>query len=98
MELCQNEGKALTVTAGGQSWQRLPLKTKLITDKDDIAAVAKDVSTGLLRGRHSFHFGKGRGLLPGARHPHGRDKTPQTRPFFGEIRLQKPLRHRAGHS
>ncbi len=49
MELCQNEGKALTVTAGGQSWQRLPLKTKLITDKDDIAAVAKDVSAGLLR-------------------------------------------------
>lgn len=37
----QNEGKALLITCDQKSYERLPVKTKLITQEDDVAEVAK---------------------------------------------------------
>lgn len=41
-ELPINEGKQIAVTIDGISYQRIPIKTKLIVKDDDIAAVAKE--------------------------------------------------------
>lgn len=41
-ELPINEGKQIAVTVDGVSYQRIPLKTKLIVKDDDIAAVAEE--------------------------------------------------------
>jgi len=41
MELTPNEGKKCIIEVDGQRYERLPIKTHLITDKDNIIEVAK---------------------------------------------------------
>lgn len=48
-ELQANEGKKEVIAVGGESYRRLPLKTKLITAEDDIARIASEVSQGKLQ-------------------------------------------------
>lgn len=47
-ELKPNEGKQGVTTIDGVSYQRLPIKTHLITDKDDIVAVAEQYGSPVL--------------------------------------------------
>ena len=43
-KLKANEGKKETIEVNGKSFNRLPIKTHLVTDKDDIVEVAKQYS------------------------------------------------------
>jgi len=47
-ELPINEGKQIAVTIDGVSYQRIPIKTKLIVKDDDIAEVAKESALAYL--------------------------------------------------
>ncbi|MBR7142453.1 MAG: coenzyme F420-0:L-glutamate ligase [Clostridia bacterium] len=44
-----NDGKQLTIQAGESTFERLPLKTKLITQEDDIAEVAREFALPFLQ-------------------------------------------------
>ena len=41
MELTPNEGKSVIIEVDGVRYERLPIKTHLITDKDNIVDVAQ---------------------------------------------------------
>mgnify|MGYP001081423678 CR=1 FL=1 len=43
-----NSGKNLTIEVGGQKYARYPIKTKLVTEDDDIVAVVKESVSDLL--------------------------------------------------
>lgn len=47
-ELKPNEGKNAIIEVDGQGYERLPIRTHLITDKDDIIEVAKQYGTPVL--------------------------------------------------
>ena len=38
-----NEGKKLHIKIGAQTWARIPIKTHVITDKDDSISVLENV-------------------------------------------------------
>ena len=48
MELTPNEGKKVMIEVDGVRYERLPIKTHLITDKDDIIDVAQQYGTPAL--------------------------------------------------
>ena len=48
MELTPNEGKKVIIEVDGVRYERLPIKTHLITDKDDIIDVAQQYGTPAL--------------------------------------------------
>ena len=41
-ELVENEGKKRVTEKDGQKFERLPIKTRVITEKDDICEAAKE--------------------------------------------------------
>ena len=43
-QLRENDGKSIIIDVGGTLYERLPIKTSLITDKDDVGEVAKTYS------------------------------------------------------
>lgn len=45
----QNEGKALIIHCDGKQYERLPIKTKLVTKEDDITEVAKEFALPYLK-------------------------------------------------
>ena len=55
-ELKANEGKNVTIKAGGREYMRLPIRTELITDRDDIVEVAKKYSESLFEGPDDVLF------------------------------------------
>ena len=48
MELTPNEGKKVIIEVDGVEYERLPIKTHLITDKDNIVEVAKQYGSPVL--------------------------------------------------
>ena len=55
-ELKPNEGKKGTLEVDGISYQRLPIKTHLVTDKDDIIEVAKQYGSPVLSDKDDVLF------------------------------------------
>ncbi len=49
MELRENEGKNIKISCDGKEYCRIPIKTKLITDKDDIKEVAKEFALPFMK-------------------------------------------------
>lgn len=49
-----NLGKNLTIELDGQKWERIPIKTHVITDNDDILDVVKKYATGLIKEGDTF--------------------------------------------
>lgn len=43
--LAPNEGKSLTIEVDGRLWQRLPVKTHLVTENDDLTEVVREATT-----------------------------------------------------
>lgn len=93
-----NPGKQLVRTVDGVDYQRIPVKTHLITNTDDMADVvvhyAKDRMPG---GGHSFHLREGGGLHPEPGHPHGGHQAPEASRHPQPLCDQDPRRHRSGH-
>ena len=48
-ELTSNEGKNLNIEVDGVCYQRLPLRTHVVTDEDDICDVAETYASPFLR-------------------------------------------------
>lgn len=67
-----NPGKQLVRTVDGVDYQRIPVKTHLITNTDDMAdVVVRYAKDRMQEGDIHFHLREGGGLHPEPGHPHG---------------------------